>query len=52
MIPHFFSLFGALGKIPIVLQIIPSITSSAPPPMEVSLRSLKMRKLTEVYLFV
>ena len=36
----YFFFFSGLGRMPIVLQMIPSITSSAPPPMEVRRRSL------------
>ena len=36
---YIYFLFGAFGSIPISLQIIPSITSSAPPPIETSLMS-------------
>ena len=37
---YFFPFFCGFGSVPMVLQMIPSITSSAPPPIEVNLESL------------
>ena len=37
---YFFTFFCGFGSVPMVLQMIPSITSSAPPPIEVNLESL------------
>ena len=37
---YFFTFFCCFGRVPMVLRMIPSITSSAPPPIEVNLESL------------